>query len=116
MPLAIKREAWLFVRDDGTCPFEDWMDSLEDRTVQARVAVRVRQMEEGLFGDAKFLRDGVYEARIHFGAGWRIYYGLEGRNFIILLIGGAKSSQRHDIERAKSYWREYESTKAKRAR
>jgi putative addiction module killer protein len=53
--------------------------------------------------------EGVHEVRIHFGPGYRIYFGREGDAVVILLRGGDKGSQDRDIERAQEYWRDYRS-------
>ena len=59
------------------------------------------------FGDRKSVGDGVWELRLAFGPGYRIYYGEVDNTIVLLLCGGDKSSQRRDIERAKNYWKEY---------
>ena len=64
-------------------------------------------MEIGNFGDIKPVGDGVFERRIDFGPGYRIYFGREGKALVILLVGGAKKRQQRDIDRAKAYWGEY---------
>ncbi len=58
-------------------------------------------------GDCQSAGNGIFELRIHFGAGYRVYFGQIGNTIILLLCGGDNSSQRQDIERAKTYWLEY---------
>ena len=90
----------------GRCPFEEWLRAL---TLSARVRIQTRldRVEAGNFGDHKFLQDGVFELRIHTAAGLRVYYGLDGDDVILLLLGGGKRSQRMDIRTAKGYWADY---------
>ncbi len=61
----------------------------------------------GNLGDHKSLGGGVWEARVMFGVGYRIYFGKDGNSVIVLLIGGDKSSQSQDIARARAFWRDY---------
>ena len=68
------------------------------------VLVRV---SDGILGDTKHVGEGVYELRLHTGPGYRIYFGREGDELVILLIGGDKSSQQRDIQRAQRFWRAY---------
>ncbi len=68
-----------------------------------------RYVRLGNFGDSKRVGDGIFELRIHTGAGYRIYYGREGDRVVILLCGGDKGTQKRDIQRAEEYWRDYRS-------
>jgi putative addiction module killer protein len=68
-------------------------------------------MELGNFSNVKNLGDGVFENKIHFGPGYRIYFGQEGDELIILLAGGTKSQQSKDIQEAKLLWAEYKKAK-----
>ena len=95
-----------FVTADGRNPFRDWLDTLDLR-VRARIQARVLRFEMGNLGDHKSAGGGVWEARLRFGSGYRIYFGRDGFSIIVLLAGGSKSSQSQDISRAKSFWREY---------
>lgn len=88
----------------GKEPFKDWLDRLKDKTAQARISVRISRAESGNFGDHKSVGQGVYELRIPFGPGYRVYYAIEDEKIILLLIGGNKSTQSKDIEKAHSYW------------
>jgi putative addiction module killer protein len=67
----------------------------------------LRQVEAGNFGDVKPVGDGVSELRIHVGPGYRVYCASHGKSVVILLCGGAKSSQETDIKRAKELWAEW---------
>jgi putative addiction module killer protein len=82
-----------------TNTFSDWFTSLRDKRAQARIQVRIDRLSVGLFGDVKFF-DGIGEARIDYGPGYRVYFTRKGNEIIILLCGGDKRSQRRDIERA----------------
>lgn len=81
--------------------FDRWLSRLRDAKAKARIAARIRSAELGNLGDVASIGDGVSEMRVHFGPGYRIYFTVRGRQLVILLIGGDKSSQRRDITRAK---------------
>ncbi len=61
----------------------------------------------GNLGDHKSVGEGVWEARLPFGPGYRIYFGKDGAAMILLLVGGDKATQKKDIQRARRYWAEY---------
>ena len=97
--------------EGGRSPFAEWFDDL-DAVTAARVDRYVRRLEAGNFGAAKLLHDGVFELRLDFGPGYRVYYGHEGRTIIILLGGGSKRRQDADIAAAVERWKRYKQTKA----
>jgi putative addiction module killer protein len=81
--------------------FALWLGSLKDRTVRARLLLRLRKATLGNQGDHKAVGDGVWEMREFFGPGWRMYYVVQGTTVIMMLGGGDKSSQARDIARAR---------------
>ncbi len=81
--------------------FSDWLHGLRDRSAVGLIVKRITRMEAGNLGDVKNVGDGVSEARIFFGPGYRLYFTLRDGRIIILLCGGDKSSQERDIERAR---------------
>jgi putative addiction module killer protein len=82
--------------------FTAWIDGLKDATVRGAVVARIKRLELGLMGDAESVGGGVSELRIHFGAGWRLYFIQRGTQMIVLLVGGSKRTQKNDIKRAKA--------------
>jgi len=96
-----------YQRDDGREPFSEWLTGLRDKIAQARIRVRLRQVEAGNFGDCEPVGEGVIELRIHLGAGYRVYCGRHGKTVVLLLCGGDKGSQVTDIKRAKEMWSEW---------
>lgn len=74
---------------------------------QARIAARVARFETGNRGDHKSVGGGVWEARLSYGPGYRVYFGQHQQRVILLLLGGIKASQKEDIRRAQRYWRDY---------
>jgi len=80
---------------------------VRDKEAQARIRVRLRQVQAGNFGDSEPVGEGVFELRVHVGAGYRVYCGRRGKSVVILLSGGDKSSQAVDIQRAKGLWSEW---------
>ena len=101
------REIQIYRTPNGRQPFTQWLESIPDRRTQRQIRARLIQLNFGNFGDHKSVGDGVFELRLHFGAGYRVYFGQVGREIVLLLCGGDKSSQTRDIERAKTYWLEY---------
>jgi len=95
-----------YLDDSGRSPFRDWLTSL-DQTIRARIQARILRFELGNLGDHKHVGGGVWEARLAFGPGYRVYFGKGGTELILLLLGGDKGSQRKDITRAKDYWATY---------
>ncbi len=85
-----------------TPEFDRWLKRLKNLSIKARVLVRIRAAETGNFGDCESVGDGVFEMRIHAGAGCRIYYFRQGKVVYVLLYGGDKSSQKKDIQAAKA--------------
>lgn len=103
----IERKVVVLRSSGGFSPFEDWLESLRDTSLVRAVYARLTRIRDGNFGDHKSVGDGVFEIRIHKGPGLRVYYGLEGSSLVVLLGGGEKNSQVHDIQRAKQLWRSY---------
>ena len=89
-----------------TAVFTNWLESLRDGVARVRIATRIRRMELGNFGDVKPVGEGVSELRITYGPGYRLYFVQQGREVVILLCGGDKSSQRRDIAAAKQMAKE----------
>ncbi len=103
------REIRSYQTDDGKCPFSEWLDSLPDAKTRAKIRTRLDRVEKGNLGDCEPVGEGVFELRIYYGLGYRLYFGLEKKIIIILLQGGDKSTQEKDIEKAKEYWKNYKS-------
>lgn len=80
--------------------FEQWFSGLRDRLARVRMQARIDRIQLGNFGDAKPVRNGIFEMRIHYGPGYRIYFLREGESTVVLLAGGDKSTQDADIKRA----------------
>ena len=91
----------------GKEPFTRWLNSLKDARDRRRILARLRRIEQGNYGDCKPIQDGVFELRLFFGPGYRIYFGKDGETLVILLCGGDKNSQGKDIKQAIMYWNEY---------
>lgn len=98
-----------YITPDGREPFEEWLDSLKDKTTESKVHDRLLRLRRGNFGDCKHLRGGLYELRIHYGAGYRVYFGDVDGEMMMLLWGGSKRTQQRDIQRARDYWEEFRS-------
>ena len=98
-----------YLAANGRSPFAEWLRQLRDRQVRSRIMVRINRLRLGNFGDCKSVGDGVYELRMMFGSGYRVYFARQGETVVLLLCGGDKSTQDADIERAKQYWHEHRS-------
>ena len=95
-----------YIAADGREPFAAWFADL-DAVAGAKVTRAVVRLEQGNFSNVKSVGQSVFEYRIDFGPGYRIYFGQDGKDLVILLIGGDKSTQDADIATAKEYWRDY---------
>jgi putative addiction module killer protein len=96
--------------EDGRSPYAEWSEAL-DKVTAARINTYIRRLETGNFGATKALQEGVFEVRMDFGPGYRVYYGREGRTIIILLGGGSKRRQDADIAAAMARWKRYRQTR-----
>lgn len=101
-----------YQREDGREPFTEWLDAIRDKIAQARIRIRLRQVQAGNFGDCEPVGEGVIELRVHVGAGYRVYCGRHGKTVVLLLCGGDKGSQTADIKRAKELWSEWKRRQA----
>lgn len=99
-----------YVDRQGTSPFEQWMDSLDD-VAAARVLTTVTRFGQGNFSSVKGVGGGVFESRIDFGPGYRVYFGKDGATVVILLGGGTKKRQARDIADAHRCWQDYKQRK-----
>lgn len=91
----------------GKEPFKEWLQSVRDSVGVAQINNRVRRLSLGQRGDSEPVGEGVFELRIHFGPGYRVYYAELEQKLVILLLGGHKGTQKRDIARAKEYWKDY---------
>ncbi len=92
----------------STSIFEMWLKKLSDRATKNKVLARLARVENGNFGDFKKLEDNLFELRLFFAGGLRIYYTIQQEKVVLLLNGGNKSSQKKDIAKAKQILDELE--------
>jgi putative addiction module killer protein len=78
---------------------------------RAKVTRAIVRLEQGNFSSVKSVGEGVFEYRIDFGPGYRVYFGKDGQTLVILLTGGTKKSQQRDIREAHAYWQDYRQSK-----
>lgn len=108
--MRIKKEGYLieiYQEKNGKAPLVEWLDSVGDINIRARIRNRLSRIEIGNFGDYKHLKSGLYELRLCFGQGYRIYFGKIGGMVVLLLHGDSKGTQKKDIEKAYKYWKDF---------
>ena len=99
-----------YIDRQGRNPFDRWLDKLDDNT-QARITVALDRLERGNFSAAKGVGTGVFELRLDFGPGYRVYFGKDGETLVVLLGCGTKKRQQADIADAQMLWQEYKRRK-----
>ena len=102
-------EIEFYTQDDGEVPFQEWLDAIRDKRARANITARLSRAAMGNFGDWKALKgaEGVFEMRIHYSPGYRIYYHLAGQKLVVILAGSTKREQDKAIESAKTYLTAY---------
>jgi putative addiction module killer protein len=99
-----------YIDENGNRRFAVWLEDL-DAAAAAKVTIALTRIEQGNFSNAKGVGAGVYECRIDFGPGYRIYFGKDGDRLIILIGGGTKKRQQKDIVAAQECWADYKRRK-----
>lgn len=106
-----------YVTEDGKVPFRDWLYGLRDRVARARIRIRLDRVRLGNLGDYRQLNGGLYELRIAFGPGYRVYFAMMDQAVVLLLAGGDKGnaktsprlapigmiSERNDMAKTRDY-------------
>jgi putative addiction module killer protein len=100
-------ELEIYQTANGDQPFAVWLETLADRRARISIKKRLNRVELGNLGDYQPVGDGVFEFRIDYGPGYRVYFARSGLVVLLLLCGGDKSSQNKDILQAKQFWTEY---------
>ena len=103
-----------YIDPNGRSPYARWFNRLNAQAA-AKVTTALVRLEMGNVSDVKGVGAGVFEHRIDFGPGYRIYFGKDGEALVILLGGGTKSRQRQDIETARIHWHDYKRRKRREA-
>lgn len=103
----VKKEIRHYQTIDGKVPYQEWFNSLKNQKAKAIIEKRLDRVEEGNLGEWNSVGHGVYEMKIHYGSGYRIYFGQDGPILIILLCGGDKRTQAKDIRLAIDCWQDY---------
>lgn len=96
-----------YITPNGRDPYRQWYTSIKDQKTRAIITSRIDRLQRGNPGDSKRVNKDLYELRIDYGPGYRIYFGLLRNSIVILLGGGTKGTQQRDIERAQLHWNEF---------
>lgn len=100
--------------EDGASPFANWFDGL-DAQAAAKVTTALTRLGLGNTSNVKGVGGGVFELKIDFGPGYRVYFGKDGAEIAILVGGGTKKKQQRDIETAQELWNDYKRRKKGKA-
>jgi putative addiction module killer protein len=99
-----------YVAAEGRQPFADWFADLE-AIARAKITRAIVRLEQGNVSNVKSVGEGVFEYKVDFGPGYRVYFGQDGPALVILLTGGTKKRQQRDIDAAHAHWRDYKQRK-----
>ena len=91
-----------------TAVYRIWYRNLKDINARVRIDLRLNTLKKGNFGDYKSVGEGIFEIKIDYGPGYRLYYKKTGVDIVVLLCGGDKTTQSEDIEKAKKILKELE--------
>lgn len=94
----------------GRSPYRRWFDGLNAQAA-AKVAAALTRISQGNLSNTKAVGAGVYEHKINFGPGYRVYFGKDGEQIVILLGGGTKKRQQTDVNNAMERWQDYKRRK-----
>lgn len=97
----------IYTTREGRAPFLEWLSSIGDQATVDRIESRLYRVRQGNLGDYRDLQGGLYELRLFFGPGYRIYFARQPNTVILLLTGGAKHGQRRGILQARNFYRDY---------
>jgi putative addiction module killer protein len=100
-------EVCRYVTESGKDVLGEWLARLRDVRTKAKIIARIDRLAAGNLGDCKALGSGLFELRIHFGPGYRVYFAFVKGNCALLLCGGDKGKQSSDIKRALDYLKDY---------
>ena len=101
------REILNYTTPSGRNPYRQWYTRITDEKAQIAISNRITRLRVGNFGDFKRLGQDLYELRIHYGPGYRVYFGVFQNDIVILLCGGDEGTQQRDITRARNYWNDF---------
>jgi putative addiction module killer protein len=91
---------------EKTAEFDKWLTKLKDLRAKAKILMRIQKLEQDEhFGECEPVGDGIKELKVNYSKGYRVYLKEKDGKIIVLLIGGDKSSQQSDIEKAKEIWK-----------
>ena len=99
-----------YLTREGDSPFGAWFEDLDPQAA-AKITIAVTRLGQGNLSNVKGVGSGVFEFRINFGPGYRLYLGKDGETIVILLAGGTKQRQQRDIDDAQIRWRDYKDRK-----
>ena len=102
----VTRDVRNYITPEGRNPFRQWLAQLQNKKTRSIVRKRIARLRDGNFGDFKKLNKDLYELRINYGPGYRVYFSIFDSRVVILLCGGRKGTQQRDIARAQNYWNE----------
>ena len=101
------KEILNYITPSGRDSYQQWYTRIKDQKARIAISNRITRLRIGNFGDFKRLSSGLYELRIDYGPGYRVYFGLFQHDTVILLWGGTKGTQQRDIDRAQNYWNDF---------
>lgn len=107
MKSGVSKSLKIYATVDGDKPFVNWLEALKDKEARAKIKVRLDRLAQGNPGDYKCIGEELYELRLTYGPGYRIYFGQIDDTLVLLLIGGTKPSQKQDILLAENFWFDY---------
>lgn len=102
------RQIEIYVSHDDKAPFETWLRKLKDRDARARIQSRIARLRLGNLGDCKSVGGSIYELRVDYGPGYRVYFAQVESKIILLLCAGDKRTQQADIKKARQYWKDFQ--------
>ncbi|NJD55701.1 MAG: type II toxin-antitoxin system RelE/ParE family toxin [Nitrospirae bacterium] len=100
-----------YLTEKGEKPFRKWLEGLNDIAARNKIRIRLDRVRLGNLGSNRPVGEGVFELKVSYGPGYRLYYAIEKKTVVLLLLGGEKSSQRSDIALAKTYWQDHKRRK-----